>query len=105
MSEPSSCTPDLADARTLQSLILRRAALIRNGDIAQVCQRDDSWVSRVLAGETGVRIDQLAAFLGILGLKVCDKSALTVDRARYRALTHLALAEVQRAAFHDQDQD
>lgn len=100
MSPSSAC--DMSKSHMLQSMILRRAALIKNQDIASVCKRDDSWVSRVLACEAGIRIDQLADFLSILGFKVCDRDALTVDRERYNAITYLALTELQRATGREE---
>lgn len=76
----------------LQTLILRRLAAVKNDAVAQAIGHDESHVSRIGTGERGVRLAELGAFLGALGLKVIEVGgdSVTLPAEKLRALKVLA---------------
>jgi hypothetical protein len=77
---------------TLQSLILRQLAGVKNTTVAQAIGHDDGHVSRIASGERGLRISELEAFMKSLGLRVvlCDGEMVTMPKAEHEALKTLA---------------
>lgn len=70
--------------------------MVKNLTIAEAVGRDESWVSKLVAGETGVKIDQMDNFLESLGMKLVPKDAVVVDEAYLKALRVLAGKELER---------
>lgn len=78
---------------TIQSLILRRLATVKNDEVGRAIGHDESHVSRIGKGERGVRISEFDAFFHTLGLQVVevDGDAVTIPTEKLRALKVLAL--------------
>ena len=75
-----------------QSLILRRMAVVKNDVVGRAIGHDESHVSRIASGERGIRIGEIAAFLGALGLQVVEVGgdSVTLPTRKLRALKELA---------------
>lgn len=83
-----------ADARRIETEILRRLAVTRNDEVAKAVGRDASWVSKLVAADTGLRIEQLQPFLAAIGLKVVPIASVSVDPevlGAYKVLAKQAL--------------
>lgn len=77
----------------LETLILRRAAIVKQSKIAEAIKRDEGTVSKMLAGEVGFRLNCAEAFLDVLGLMVIEKSPdgmVCLPKREYDALVTLA---------------
>lgn len=80
-------------SRNLESLILRQIAVVGGKAVAAAIDRDESTVSRIVAGDTGIRLDHLGAFLSVLGLAVVESKGgivRTIPEEEYQALRTLA---------------
>lgn len=52
--------------------------MVKNDEVANACGREASWVSKLVAGDTGLRLSQLQPFLDALGLKLVPKDEVSV---------------------------
>lgn len=77
-------------ARNLAQLLLQKVAAVKNQTVAQAIRKDESTVSRIVSGETGIKLDDLQAFLAALEMKVVGRNQVCVDRAEYEAYRALA---------------
>lgn len=77
---------------SLEALILRKAATVKNDSIGKAIAHDDGHVSRILSGERGLRIYELEAFFSEIGLAVieCSGSTITLPQDELNALRVLA---------------
>lgn len=87
-----------ASARKLLQVILQRVAAVKNEAVAQAIGKDESTVSRIVSGESGIRLEALHPFLAALGLKVVDAKRICIDVEKYNAMLVLA----QRAMAQEQ---
>jgi transcriptional regulator with XRE-family HTH domain len=72
---------DHATARDLEQLIRHRIATVQQASVADACGVSPSTVSRIVAGESGIPLAYLGAFLSELGIVAVDKQELTSLRA------------------------
>lgn len=91
----SSTQPD-ASARKLVQVVLQRLAKTKNQAVAEAIGKDESTVSRIVSGDSGIKLSDLQPFLRSLGLKVVDANQVCVDRNVYESYRTLA-----RAAIND----
>lgn len=89
-----SCTQPDATARKLVQVVLQRLAKAKNQTVAEAIGKDESTVSRIVSGDAGIKLADLAAFLKALGLKVVDANQVCVDRAVYESYRTLARAAI-----------
>lgn len=85
----SSDTP-VQPARNLLQLLMRRIAAVKNQTLSVAIGRDESTVSRIVSGETGIRLTELQAFLDALGVKVVDANQYCVPRDLWEAYRVIA---------------
>jgi hypothetical protein len=76
--------------RKLSQVLMQRLAAVKNTTVAQAIRKDESTVSRIVSGETGIKLDDLQAFLDSLGYKVVDKNRVCVDAEEFRSYRLLA---------------
>jgi len=90
MTESSPSLP--APSSSVEALILRRSATVKNDSIGQAIGHDNGHVSRVLSGERGIRINEIGAFLKAIGLKVieCDGPTVTIPAEELASIKYLA---------------
>lgn len=74
----------------LESALLRAVASSGQEAVAQAIGKDVSTVSRIFAGESGVRLGDLDAFLRVLGYRAVPATQATIDPCEHRALVDLA---------------
>lgn len=76
----------------LESLILRRAGEATHVKVANAIGKDQSTMSRIFAGSTGLNIADLEKFLDALGLSVVELGGdvVHISAQEYRALQVLA---------------
>lgn len=74
----------------LESALLRAVASSGQEPVAQAIGKDISTVSRIFAGEGGIRIHDLETFLRSLGYKVVPVTQATIDPCEHRSLVELA---------------
>lgn len=79
-------------ARILLHVLMQRLATVKNQVVSVAIHKDESTVSRIASGESGVKLEDLQAFLGSLGLKVVDSNMCCVDRAVWESYKTLAVA-------------
>lgn len=79
-----------ASARKLLQVILQRVATVKNSTVGDAIGKDESTVSRIVSGESGVRLEVLHPFLAALGLKVVDAGRICIDVEKYNAMLVLA---------------
>lgn len=73
------------NSRRLLQAVLQRIAVVKNQAVADALGVDDSTVSRIVAGDSGVKLIALHAFLDICGLKAVPKSHICIDTDEWRA--------------------
>lgn len=78
------------NARKLMQGILQRVATVKNHDVAAAIGKDESTVSRIVSGESGVKLTDLHPFLACLGLKVVPWGHICIDSAEWEATQVLA---------------
>lgn len=88
MAESSPQPP--ASARIFVQDVLQRLARVKNAAVAQAIGKDESQVSRIAAGDLGVKLADLQPFLAALGLKVVDCNRVCVDRDVYESFKTIA---------------
>lgn len=81
-----------ATARKLVQVVLQRLAKAKNQTVAEAIGKDESTVSRIASGESGIKLADLQPFLGSLGLKVVSADQVCIDRAIYESYKTLATA-------------
>lgn len=94
-----------ASARNLVQLVLQRLARVKNSRVAEAIGKDESQVSRIVAGDSGIKLADLHAFLAALDLKVVERSKVCVDRAvfeSYRTLAAKAMTEPEALQWEDE---
>lgn len=94
-----------ATARTLSHVILHRLARVKNQAVAGAIGKDESTVSRIASGETGIKLDDLEPFLTALSLKVVSQEKICVDRnvfESYRILAAKAMTEPGSLKWEDE---
>jgi len=74
----------------LESALLRAVASSGQESVAQAIGKDISTVSRIFAGDSGVRICDLEEFLRVLGYRAVPLAQSTIDPCEHRALIDLA---------------
>jgi hypothetical protein len=89
----SSTQPD-ASARRLAQVVMQRLAKVKNQAVAEAIGKDESTVSRIVSGDTGIKLADLQPFLSALSLKVVDAGQVCVDRAVYESYRTLARAAI-----------
>ncbi len=82
--------------RKLAQVLLHKLAAVKNSTVAIAIKKDESTISRIVNGETGVKLDDIQAFLDALGLKVVDKNRVCVDAAEYQSYRLLATKYLER---------
>lgn len=65
--------------------------------------KGESWCTKLLAGESGVRLDDLPTLLHALDLKVVDVSKYCVDRKLAKAYEEVARHAMQARSLFDED--
>jgi transcriptional regulator with XRE-family HTH domain len=93
---PAECPQPSASARKLVQVILQSLARAKNQAVAEAIGKDESTVSRIASGDTGIKLTDLQPFLSALGLKVVGANQVCVDREVYESYRTLA-----RAAIND----
>lgn len=76
----------------LSQILMQRLASVKNNVVSLAIHKDESTVSRIASGESGIKIEDLQAFLMALGLKVVDTNQVCIDRAIYESYRTLAKA-------------
>ena len=87
-----------ATTSNLESLILRRFAVVGQVAVEKETGIDNTLLSRFLSVERGLRIDQIGPVLKALGLVVieCDGATVTMPAKRADALAYLAAEALAR---------
>jgi hypothetical protein len=88
MAEVFNAPP--ASARNFVQDVLQRLARVKNTAVAQAIGKDESQVSRIVSGESGIKLADLHPFLAALGLKVVDTRRVCVDREVYESFKTIA---------------
>lgn len=90
MPEASATSP--ATPSTVESLVLRRLAGVKNATVAAAIRHDEGHVSRIASGERGLRLCELEPFLAALGLRVieCDGPVASLPADELAAVRLLA---------------
>lgn len=70
--------------------ILRTVATVKNQVVAQAIGVDDSTITRITSGESGVKLDRLQPFLACLGLKVVPWGHVCIDHDEWEATCVMA---------------
>ena len=94
MEPVSGSVPHLP--RKLSQVLMHKLAAVKNSTVAIAIKKDESTVSRIVSGETGIKLDDLQAFLDSLGYKVVDKNRVCVDAAEYQSYRLLATKYLER---------
>lgn len=92
-------------ARNLSQILMQKIAAVKNQTVAQAIRKDESTVSRIVSGETGIKLDDLQAFLNALDLKCVGKNQVCVDRDEfiaYRALAQKYMSKAPELNWEDQ---
>lgn len=72
-------------------LLIRRAiASHTNKRVAEAIGCDETFVSRFLSGERGLKLSDIGAALSAMGLKLVDADEVTVPAKRLASLEYLA---------------
>ncbi len=75
-----------ASSRKVLQLILQRIADLKYQTVADAIGRDESTVSRIVSGDSGVKLQELVPFLDITGFKLVPKDHYCVQLDRWNAL-------------------
>lgn len=84
------------NARKLSQAILRAVAIVKNQAVADAIQRDDSTISRIVTGESGIKLEDLQPFLACLGFKVVPVGHICVDKDEWHAKETLLRKMIER---------
>lgn len=94
---PEASAQPAATHSSLEGLILRRLAAVKNSTVAAAIRHDEGHVSRIASGERGLRLAELGPFMAALGLRVveCDNAQVSTlpsdELAALRVLARKAL--------------
>lgn len=90
MSEASPASP--ATTSSVESLVLRHLAGVKNATVAAAIRHDEGHVSRIASGERGLRLSELEPFFAALGLRVieCDGPVASLPADELAAIRLLA---------------
>ena len=82
----------------IDSLILRKLAIKSNAAVAAAIGKNESQISRFVAGHQGLMFDDFEAFFNALGLVIVDGDTdfVMVGRDEYEALRTLAREALSR---------
>jgi len=86
----------------LLQLMLQRKQGVKGAVLADEIGVDESTVSRIFAGDAGVKLNRLPAFLAALGLKIVSADSTEIHPAMLQCLTELA--EIGLSAFRKDTQ-
>ena len=95
MNEVSNSAPQ--PARNLAQILMQRIAAVKNQAVAQAIRKDESTVSRIISGESGIKLDDLGAFLAALDMKVVGRNQVCVDKDEYLSYRSLAAKYMEQA--------
>lgn len=84
-----------ADALRKPGVIAERLRSAKRASIASALGKSDSWVDKVLNGESGVMLQDIQPLLEALILKAVDKSKVCVDKDIYQSLRHISGAALE----------
>lgn len=94
-------TQPSASARKLAQVILQRLATVKNQAVAEAIGKDESTISRIVSGESGIKVSDLQSFLAALSLKCVDVNQYCVPKEEYEAYRTLARIEMSRQLEQD----
>lgn len=82
----------VATTSSIEGLVLRRLAGVKNATVAAAIKHDEGHVSRIASGERGLRLAELGPFLAAVGLRVieCDGQVVSLPADELTALKVLA---------------
>lgn len=95
MTEVSNSAPQTS--RSLAQFLLQRIATVKNQTVAQAIHKDETTVGRIVSGETGIKLNDLGAFLGALDMKCVGKNQVCVDREEFIAYRALAAKYMEQS--------
>ena len=89
---PEASPKHPATTSSIEGLILRRLAGVKNAAVAAAIHHDEAHVSRIASGERGLRIHEFGPFMAALGLQVieCDGQVATLPADELAAIRLLA---------------
>lgn len=89
---PEASVQTVATTSSIEGLVLRRLAGVKNATVAAAIKHDEGHVSRIASGERGLRLAELGPFLAALGLRVieCDGQVVSLPAEEHAALKLLA---------------
>lgn len=87
-----ACAQPSASARKLVQVVMQRLAKTKNQTVAEAIGKDESTISRIVSGDSGIKLTDLQPFLCALGLKVVGVDQVCIDRAIYESYKTLATA-------------
>ena len=83
---------------SLESLILRRLAVVHQKTVAAAVGGDETLISRFAAGERGLKINQLEGAFAAMGLRVVPVDAVVIGADELNALRVLARKALDAAS-------
>lgn len=89
---PESSAQQGATTSSIEGLVLRRLAGVKNAAVAAAIKHDEGHVSRIASGERGLRLSELGPFMAALGLRIieCDGQVVSLPADEHAALRLLA---------------
>lgn len=81
----TSSHPPGENARKLSQALLRSIAIVKNQAVADALGCDDSTISRIVSGESGIKLLSLHPFLACLGFKVVPVGHVCIDAVEWQA--------------------
>ncbi len=89
-SSALSPAPVIPNRGNGSGVIRERLEAAKLTSVDEAVRKGDSWSKKILAGDSGVRLDDMGPFLAALGLKVVDVSKVCVDRQTAQAYETIA---------------
>ena len=83
--------------------VRERLSKSKRESIESAMKKRESWCQKLLAGDSGVLIDDLPALLHALGLKVVDVNKFCVDRELAISYERIACAAMKTRSLFDED--
>ncbi len=95
---PGSSPDKPARPSNLASLILRKVAGVKSVTVATALDHSPGHVSRILSGESGLKLDEMQTFFDVLGLSVIESNGQIVQMSaeKAQALRTLAMESLAR---------
>lgn len=84
-----------AEALRKGGAVAERLRSSKRASIASALGKSDSWVDKVLNGESGVMLLDIQPLLDAINLKAVDKSKVCVDKDIYQSLRHISGAALE----------